>query len=70
MNGKVDRKIKAVIMPVFGDVALAIAGDFEKYLAPVLQMLSEASKTKLSADVTDPNDDGVDYLNSLREGVM
>jgi importin subunit beta-1 len=70
MNSKVDRKIKAAIMPVFGDVALAIAGDFEKYLAPVLQMLHEASKTKLPADVTDPNDDWVDYLNSLREGVM
>jgi len=70
VNEKVDRKIKSAIMPVFGDIALAIAGNFEKYLPPVLDMLHEASKTKLPADVTDPNDEWVDYLNTLREGVM
>lgn len=70
VNEAVDRKIKAAIMPVFGDIALAIAGDFEKYLPPVLDMLSEASKTRLPADVTDPNDEWVDYLNLLRTGVM
>merc|ERR1740130_2425288 len=57
-------------MPVFGDVALAIAGDFEKYLPPVIEMLNEASKTKLPADITDPNDEWIEYLNSLRTGVM
>jgi len=70
MNEKVDRKIKASIMPVFGDVALAIAGDFEKYLPPVIEMLNEASKTKLPADITDPNDEWIEYLNTLRTGVM
>jgi len=70
MNEKVDRKVKSAIMPVFGDIALAISGDFEKYLKPVLDMLHEASKTTLPADVTDPNDEWIEYLNSLREGVM
>jgi importin subunit beta-1 len=70
VNESVDRKIKAAIMPVFGDVALAIAGDFEKYLPPVLDMLHEASKTRLPPDVTDPTDEWVEYLNNLREGVM
>jgi len=70
MEGKVDRKIKAAIMPVFGDVAMAISGDFEKYLAPVMNMLAEASKTKLPAEVTDPQDEWVEYLNQLRTGVM
>merc|ERR1719235_1764025 len=66
MEGTVDRKIKAAIMPVFGDVAMAIAGDFEKYLGPVIQMLNEASKTVLPSDVTDPQDEWVEYLNTLR----
>jgi importin subunit beta-1 len=70
MNSKVHRKIKAAIMPVFGDVALAITGDFEKYVTPVVQMLQEASKTTLPPGVVDPDDEWVDYLNTLREGVM
>jgi len=70
VNEKTDRKIKAAIMPTFGDVALAIGGDFQKYLAPVLSMLHEASKTRVPAEITDPNDEWVDYINQLREGVM
>lgn len=70
VNDKSDRKIKAAIMPCFGDIALAICGDFEKYLPPVLEMLHEASKTRLPPDTSDPNDDFVEYVNGLREGVM
>lgn len=70
MEPSVDRKVKASIMPVFGDVALAIAGDFEKYLVPVMSMLNEASKTKLPEGITDPQDEWVEYLNNLRTGVM
>merc|ERR1719329_1050873 len=69
-NAAVDRKIKAAIMPVFGDIALAISGDFEKYIGPVLDMLHEASKTKLPPEIQDPNDEWVEYLNTLREGVV
>jgi len=65
----VDRKIKAAIMTCFGDIALAISGEFEKYLSPVMQMLREASSTRLSDGP--PNDEEwVEYLNSLREGVL
>eukprot|EP00928_Gymnodinium_smaydae_P086879 TRINITY_DN71288_c0_g1_i1.p1 TRINITY_DN71288_c0_g1~~TRINITY_DN71288_c0_g1_i1.p1 ORF type:complete len:858 (-),score=175.51 TRINITY_DN71288_c0_g1_i1:193-2766(-) len=67
-NQNVDRKIKAAIMCTFGDIALAITGDFEKYLAPVVQMLQEASRTT-SADGPANDEDWIDYLNSLREGV-
>merc|ERR1719321_1351941 len=45
-NPSVDRKIKVAIMTVFGDVALAIQGNFDKYLGPVVGMLQEACKTK------------------------
>jgi importin subunit beta-1 len=68
-NAAVDRKIKAAIMTCFGDIALAVSGEFEKYLAPVVQMLREASSTKL-ADGPAGNEDWIDYLNSLREGVL
>lgn len=65
----VDRKIKAAIMTSFGDIALAISGEFEKYLAPVVEMLREASMTQLS-DGPANNEEWVDYLNCLREGVL
>jgi len=68
-NQAVDRKIKAAIMVCFGDIALAITGDFEKYLSPVMLMLQEASNTMLSHGPSN-NDDWVEYLNSLREGVL
>lgn len=68
-NPAVDRKIKAAIMVCFGDIAQAITGEFEKYLAPVVKMLQEASSTKIS-DMPVITEDWVDYLNSLREGVL
>lgn len=68
-NTAVDRKIKAAIMPCFGDIALAITGQFEKYLAPVVKMLQEASITKVTDGPPD-NEDWIDYLNLLREGVF
>lgn len=68
-NPVVERKIKPAIMSCFGDIALAITGDFEKYLAPVVRMLHEASSTRLH-HVASPNEEWVEYLNSLREGVL
>jgi len=68
-NSAVDKKIKAAIMSSFGDIAIAITGDFEKYLAPVLKMLLEASNTKLQ-DGPANNEEWIEYLNTLREGVL
>jgi len=68
-NPQVDRRIKAAIMTCFGDIALAITGDFEKYLGPVVGMLQEASSTKIG-DGPQNNEEWVEYLNSLREGVL
>jgi len=69
VNGAVDRKIKAAIMSCFGDISMAIAGDFEKYLQPVVRMLQQASSTKIT-DGDGSSEEWVEYLNSLREGVL
>lgn len=68
-NDKVDRKIKSAIMPVFGDIALQIGGEFEKCLAPVLAVLEDAAGTSLPEDQR-TNEDSVDYLIQLRVGVL
>jgi len=68
-NPSVDRKIKSVIIECFGDIALAIGGEFEKCLGPVVSMLQEASATRLQ-DGPANNEEWIEYLNSLREGVL
>lgn len=60
------RSVKPQILSVFGDIALGIGPEFQKYLPAVLQMLNQASQLQVN-----PNDyDMVDYLNELRESVL
>lgn len=65
-NGALHRSVKPQILSVFGDIALSIGTDFQKYLPVVLQMLMHASQVQV-----DQNDyDMVEYLNELRESVL
>jgi len=66
-NPLLNRNVKPPILACFGDIALAIGGDFEKYLVVVMTMLHHAS--------TQPIPDNEDYeltefMNSLREGIL
>lgn len=65
-NQDVHRSVKPQILSVFGDIALALGGEFKKYLAVVLDTLDQASQAQV--DKTDY--DMVDYLNELREGCL
>jgi len=65
-NPLLNRNVKPPILSCFGDIALAIGGEFVKYLGIVMNMLQQASTTTV-----DMNDyDLVDYLNQLREGIF
>jgi importin subunit beta-1 len=65
-NPNLNRNVKPPMLSVFGDIALAITGNFEKYLGVSMQMLAAAAQTKVDTD----NYDMVDYLNQLREGIL
>lgn len=65
-DASVHRSVKPHILEVFGDIALAIGGEFKKYLTVVLQTLQQAS----SAQVDKTDFDMVDYLNELRESCL
>lgn len=60
-------QLKPAILQTFGDIAHAIHGAFEPYLPVVAQVLQQASSVSLS---TDGNYEMIDYVTSLREGIM
>jgi len=66
-NSQLSRDVKPPILSSFGDLALALGGNFEKYLNPVMIMLTQAAATPLGSN---PDDDMIDFLNSLREGIF
>eukprot|EP00698_Gefionella_okellyi_P016246 TRINITY_DN4646_c0_g1_i1.p1 TRINITY_DN4646_c0_g1~~TRINITY_DN4646_c0_g1_i1.p1 ORF type:complete len:848 (-),score=205.25 TRINITY_DN4646_c0_g1_i1:134-2677(-) len=65
-NPALDRSVKPSILAAFGDIALAIGGQFEKYLPFVIPMLQQAAAMPVNADTLD----NIDFLNSLREGIF
>ncbi|KAL4880981.1 armadillo-type protein [Aspergillus karnatakaensis] len=60
-------QLKPAILETFGDIAQAIGVQFDKYLAVVGQVLKQASLVTASADVSV---EMLDYVTSLREGIM
>ncbi|KAM3333052.1 hypothetical protein ACQJBY_028267 [Aegilops geniculata] len=59
--------LRAPIFSCFGDIALAISNDFEKYLQYVLEKLQEAANSKDWVDVQE--EDKTEYVNQLRQGI-
>jgi len=61
-----NRDVKPPILSCFGDIAFAIGGHFEKYLAITMQVLQQASQTSVDMDDLEL----VEYLDNLREGIF
>ncbi|KAE8355310.1 armadillo-type protein [Aspergillus coremiiformis] len=60
-------QLKPAILETFGDIAQAIGIHFDTYLSVVAQVLQQASTVTASSDV---NIEMLDYIVSLREGIM
>lgn len=60
------RDVKPPVFSCFGDIAMAISGSFEPFLKMSLFMLSSAS----TITVPDDDEELVEYLQSLREGIL
>ncbi|KAJ3263515.1 karyopherin beta [Chytriomyces hyalinus] len=63
-----DRSVKPAILSTFGDIAIAIGSEFERFVAPVMQIVDEA----VALVITVPQDrsfDQIEYANMLREGI-
>jgi len=54
------------VLSCFGDIAMAIGAAFEPYLQVSLMMLLQASQTR----APDDDEELIEYVNSLREGIL
>ncbi|XP_068471051.1 importin subunit beta-1-like isoform X1 [Phaseolus vulgaris] len=67
-SNQLHRSVKPPIFSCFGDIALAIGENFEKYLLYAMPMLQSAAE--LSAHTANADDDMTEYTNSLRNGIL
>lgn len=65
-NPYLNRSVKPPILSCFGDIALAIGPEFEKYLPQVMTMLQQAATTPKP----DNDDEMEEYVDALREGIF
>jgi importin subunit beta-1 len=65
-NASLHRSVKPPVLGCFGDIALAIGANFDKYLQVTLMMLLQASGTQ----APDDDEEMIDYINTLREGIL
>lgn len=66
-SNTLSQQFKPAILQCFGDIAQAIGGHFETYLQVVMGVLQQASGITASPD---SNYEMVEYVISLREGIM
>jgi importin subunit beta-1 len=71
-SDEVHRKVKPIILSVFGDVALAAEDRFEVYLAHVIQMLQSAAGLSLAQQAAAAGGDegAAEYNAELRLGIL
>ncbi|KAL8160572.1 hypothetical protein V2J09_002109 [Rumex salicifolius] len=67
-SNQLHRSVKPPIFSCFGDIALAIGDNFEKYLMYAMSMLQSAAD--LSARTDGVSDEMTEYTNLLRNGIL
>ncbi|KAK6117740.1 hypothetical protein DH2020_048529 [Rehmannia glutinosa] len=67
-SNQLHRSVKPPIFSCFGDIALAIGENFEKYLMYAMPMLQSAAE--LSAHTAGADDEMIEYTNILRNGIL
>jgi len=65
-NKDINRRIKPPVICCLGDIALAIGGNYERYLGFVMQQIVPVSMAQLPADASY---DDVEYVQNFRESI-
>ncbi|GAB4858524.1 Importin subunit beta-1 [Ancistrocladus abbreviatus] len=67
-SNRLHRSVKPPIFSCFGDIALAIGDNFDKYLMYAMPMLQSAAE--LSSHTSAADDEMTEYTNLLRNGIL
>ncbi|CAA0813032.1 Importin subunit beta-1 [Striga hermonthica] len=67
-SNQLHRSVKPPIFSCFGDIALAIGENFEKYLMYAMPMLQSAAELSVHTSLAD--DEMIEYTNLLRNGIL
>ncbi|XP_009351972.1 importin subunit beta-1 [Pyrus x bretschneideri] len=67
-SNQLHRSVKPPIFSCFGDIALAIGENFDKYLMYAMPMIQSAAE--MSAHTASADDVMTEYTNSLRNGIL
>ena len=68
-NNDLNKDVKPPIIACFGDIALAIGADFERYLNYVMPMIASAMQLSRQASAS-KDEDMIDFNNALRGGIF
>ncbi|GMN31426.1 hypothetical protein TIFTF001_003239 [Ficus carica] len=68
-SNQMHRSVKPPIFSCFGDMALAIGENFEKYLVYAMPMLQGAAELSVRTSADD-DEDMIEYTNTLRNGIL
>jgi importin subunit beta-1 len=61
-----NRSVKPHVISVFADIAMAIEGDFARYVTVVMGILKQAGEVTINTD----DEDMIEYINSLRNSIL
>eukprot|EP00180_Rhodochaete_pulchella_P000858 Plantae.Rhodophyta-Rhodochaete_pulchella.ctg16944.p1 GENE.Plantae.Rhodophyta-Rhodochaete_pulchella.ctg16944~~Plantae.Rhodophyta-Rhodochaete_pulchella.ctg16944.p1 ORF type:complete len:283 (+),score=49.57 Plantae.Rhodophyta-Rhodochaete_pulchella.ctg16944:120-851(+) len=67
---ELDKSIKPAIFSCFGDLAMAIGGEFEQFLAPVMTYLQQAAQSSVQLEIAADDFDMLDWMFLLRESIF
>lgn len=67
-NPALNRSVKPPVLSCFGDIALAVEGDYERYAISSLQMIIQAAGA--CGSIATDDEEIVEYMNQLRESVL
>ncbi|RYG64906.1 hypothetical protein EON64_13025 [archaeon] len=65
-SNTLNRAVKPHVISVFADIAMAIEGDFARYVSVVMAVLKSAGEVTMTTD----DEDLVEYINLLRNSIL
>lgn len=69
-SSTLDRSVKPPILSCFGDIAMAVKGNFDKYLEQVMDCMRQAAESSVRMEVSAEDYDTQEWVLQLRESIF